>query len=449
MSTKTITEITWEPSQGFDPRSSSTLSDATKIRLDPADFKIKLKLDSSFRYPTDADLYVRTRLYRPDAVRKLLMFQLEETTPDGTSVGLRINDGTHDRFWDGAAWSIAGVGDWNTEAEINEHLEAFDVTERQFAIVFNLVTTDDKVTPEVTGALMLWEGTVDWLDDILIDSLVGMFQDELTWFCDFALPPLPEDSDEIDLGDYTDEKALDVHGVEAVFDHANDPNHLVNLLNTYTPSTKILTLTADIPEGGVPFVRTSAGVHVAWDTNEDFSEVGQLPELVLMDAETISTSSYPEVGALGIVRKDNYQGVEIPSPYRATYKITMKLRTDNSREQQRLQEAVMRVLVAGPPSEAGPFLRSKATDRRFRLWLVDEFRSVNPDIGLESAGVRTHQCTFRIENVMIHLKPAVTSFGVKNANIKFANVISGDAVNAEESGAPVPHTEFETLTVSN
>lgn len=109
----------------------------------------------------------------------------------------------------------------------------------------------------------------------------------------------------------------------------------------------------------------------------------------------------------------------------------------------------MRVLVAGPPSEAGPFLRSKATDRRFRLWLVDEFRSVNPDIGLESAGVRTHQCTFRIENVMIHLKPAVTSFGVKNANIKFANVISGDAVNAEESGAPVPHTEFETLTVSN
>ena len=209
------------------------------------------------------------------------------TDDDGAdlgSIGLRLFDGTAERFWGGASWDVAGAGDWSTEAEVNANVATFDVSARRFGVVVNIVTADDRVTPTVESVLVLWRGPVDWVDDLLVDSLVGMFQDELWYIEDLALPPLEADSASIDLDDYTDESSLDFVGADAVFDHDADPNHLTDLLTSYDVGTRVLTLSAAIPAGNRPFLRMRTSPVVAWETAQDFTELGKLrhqAELVL------------------------------------------------------------------------------------------------------------------------------------------------------------------------
>jgi hypothetical protein len=448
---RVISEVWFEPSQGFDVRGSLVFSDVDKIRLDPDDFRLKLKLNDVFRYPIDADIAVRTRTFEPDAVRALETIEVLSTIPtddDGSelgSIGLRIYDGTDEMFWDGATWSVAGPGDWNTEAEVNANLPSFDVSSRRFAVVLNLVTIDDRVTPTVESVLVLWRGPVDWVDDVLRNSLVGTIQDELSSIEDLALPPLDSDSASIDLNDYTDEQSLEFDDADAVFDHDADPDHETDLLLSYDVPTKVLTLSAPIPAGNRPYLRMFVVPVVAWDTNQDFTELARLPQVVLRDAENVVSTPYPSRSDAGIVRRDTGDGVEVPAPYRATYEVTMSVSVDRTISQMRIVEAIMTLLHDGPSGEVGPFLRSVATDRRYRIRLIDEFRAVDPR--LNSADVRSYEATFRIEDAALNLSPARATYAVRRFNLEFAHVPADVEADAIERGAPVPVVGSETIEV--
>jgi len=450
---RVITEIWWEPGQGFDPRTETVFSDASKVRLDPADFKLKLKLQSNSRYPVDPNLSARSKTYRPAAVRQLLMLQLNAVTPedeDGnavTSVGLRLYDGTDERFWDGGAWSPAGPGDWNTEAEVNQNIAAFDVlTSREFAVVLNLSTSDDRFTPEVESVFVLWRGPVDWTQDVLIDSLTATVQEEAVYPVDFALPPLEADSSVLNLSAYQVEANLQVSGAEAVFDYDSDPNLLSNLFASYNPGTGDVTLSSPILAGNRPYLRLLCKASVAWDTNQDFQEVGRLPQVVLRDAEAMTSSPYPSRSRSAILRKDTNEAVVTPAPYRMTYNVTMEVRTDRSREQARVMDSLSTLLFAGPSSEVGPFLRSRATDRRYRLWLTQEFRAEAPD--LKIADVRSYRAEFRLVDVALNLKPAVDTFGITAFKAGFSAVSSQADEAAKLANAPVKPTEAEVVEVN-
>jgi hypothetical protein len=442
---RVLTDLYWEPNQGFDARAASVISDVTKVRLDPADYCAKLRLQSTFLYPLDADLYVRTPTARPGAVRRLLMIHVTAETPEGTSVGLRIWDGAADKFWDGAGWETAGPGDWNTEAEVSAHLPTLPViANRAFAVTLNLLTTDAKVTPVVSHVAVLWEGEVDWLNDLLLDSLTATVQEEAIFPVEMALPPLPADATSIDLTEYRDEADLTLTGAEAVYDHAADPGHLTDLLASYNPGTKVLTLSgAGIPAAGVPFLRMRARAQVAWDTNQDWEELGTLPQVVLRDAETVLSSFYPMSAGRGIVRKDTGDGVEIPAPFRSTFRIEMEVRTNRSREQARLLEALTTLLAVGPSAEAGPFLRSRGTDRRFRIHLMDQFNAQAP--ALDDADVRTFRAEFRLEDLTQQLRGARDASGVRRLKLSWSGIDVEEEVDALLRGAPVPTSSPETF----
>ena len=442
---RVISDIWWEPGQGFDPRAGLVLSDSDKIRLDPADHRVKLKLDSTFRYPTDADISARSHSVTPGAIRKLLMMQCFGTFPEGTSVGFRIHDGTDELWWDGGAWSVAGAGEWNTEDEINQNMTTLNVAGGEFSVVLNLVTTDSRYTPEIELVRFLWEGPVDWHDDILIDSLVGVLQDELRYVGDAALPPLSASTASIALGDYLTNSNLNVVGVDAVFDDTNDPDHLVDLLSGFDSGTGVITLNSSIPVGGVPFIRLFIAPDVAWDTHQDFEEVGKLPAVVLRDTRTVRSSNYPSWATSGIVRKENAEAWEVPAPQRLTFEVTAELRTDGTREQHRLQEAFLRILEEGPASESGPFLRSKATGRLFRLWLVDEFRAQEPKEN--SADLRIHTAEFRIEDVAVQSRRAFQTYGVLSTKLGFNKIDSEDEQKALNNDEPVPTSALETIEI--
>jgi hypothetical protein len=443
--TKVISDLTWAPGQGFDTRAATVFSDSTKVRLDPNDFHVKLKVQDDFLYPMDADLFIRTPVAHPGAARRLLILQVESNVPEGTSVALRLWDGTRDLFWDGSDWTVPGAGDWNTEAEVNAHLLTFplDPVDPAIAVTFNLVSADGSLTPDVSSVLVLWEGDFDWMEDLLEDSLTAMVQENATFLVKMALPPLPAAADEIDLDDYRDEAGLDFVTAEAVYDHAADPHHLTNLLDSYNPTSKVLALTAEIPVDGVPFLCMTARAQVAWDTNQDFTELGKLPQVVLRDVDTVSSSMYPPSADRGIVRKDDGTGVEILAPYRTTLRVTMEVRTNRSREQARLLGAMTRLLTAGPVSEAGPFLRSRATDRRFRILLTDHFsaRPLNLDVG----DVRAFTSEFTLEDLTQQVREARDAHGITRLMTRWVSIDAEREQDALERGVPVPTSSPETF----
>lgn len=448
-----ITEIHWEPGQGFDPRADLVLSDEDKIRLDPSDYCVKLKVQSNFRFPTGADLSARSRTYRPEAVRRLLSLQLNVIhvfDEDGialTSVRLRIYDGTNDRFWNGSTWAVAGAGDWNTEDEVNQHLASFDVSSKQFAVVLNLVTTDDRYTPLVSSVFVLWEGEVDWSQDIVLDSLTQTLQDELEYASDTVFPPLEANSSSIDLDDYTDESDLVVANVEEVYDHDADPNHTTDILDSYDSGTRVVTLTTAIPMGNRPYFRFRIRASVAWDTHQDFSEVRKLPQVILGDAEAETSVLYPFGCSSGVVRKDTVSAVKLPAPYRTTYQIVAEVLTDRSRDQLRLLDALTSLLTNGPSGEVGPFLRSRATDRRYRIWLTDEFRAVTP-VASDLADVRVFRAEFRVVDVASNFAPAINTYAVKSFNLGFNTISSEEEQRAILDDAPVQSGTVETTEIT-
>ena len=456
MSDRIITTIWWEPAQGFDVRAATILSDPTKIRLDPADHRIKLKIQQSppppatpFRYPTDLNLSARSRTYSPNIVAKLLILEVQAETPTGTSIGLRLFDGTDELYWDGGAWAVAGPGDWNTETEVNENIDAFDVeTSRQFAVVLNLVTTDDKVTPVVDRVLVLWESErdIDWAEDLLIESFAGMLQDELTMTIDTAYPPLPADTSSVDLSLNRNEADMTFLDVPAAYDITVDPQKKTNIVASFDFPSQVVTFTGLVPAGNVVQFRIKIPVNVAWDTSQDFTELGKLPQLVLRDADAVKSSPYPSWAAQGIVRKDNFTAVEIPAPQRMTYLIQMEMQTNRTVEQMRLHDAVTKIFTVGPPSEVGPFLISKALDRRYRLFIRDEFRA--QAIDKDAGDVRMTAGSVEIRDAGFHLAPAVDSFAVKSFNLLMSRIDSAQKVAAEAAGAPVPTTTPELIKIT-
>lgn len=449
---RVVTEFWFEPSQGFDVRASLTFSDATKVRLNPENHALELKLDASTRYPTDANLSVRTRTASPEALRGLLLLEVDADLPldpDGaspTSVGLRVYDGTDERWWDGASWAVAAPGEWNTEAEVNANLASFPVSDRAFGLVFNPVTTDDRYTPSIRGARVLWQGPVDWVDDVLIDSLTATLQDELVYVEDLALPPLEAAAATFDLDDYADDGRLVVADLDAVFDVDADPDLLEDLLSSYDAGARVATLNVAIPEGHRPYVRALVRPSVVWDTNQDFTEVARLPEVCLRDAGTPRSTPYPSSARTGVVNRATGAGVQIEAPYRATFEVSAEVRVDRSRTQARLLEALMRFLSEGPPSEAGPFLRTRATDRLYRIRLIEELRAEN--VSLNLADVRTFHTTFLVEDVALELRAARDTYAVTRANLGFANVRTDNEQSALAADAPVPSTALETVEVT-
>jgi hypothetical protein len=449
---RVITEIWWEKSQGFDARAATVFSDSSKIRLDPEDHKIKLTLqESNWRYPTDTDLSVRSRTYNPEAVQQLLMLQLNSTIPvdeDGVAlatVKMRIYNGTNEMWWTGAAWAIAAAGEWNTEAEINANISTFDVTSRKFAIVLNLQTLDDKVTPDVESVFILWQGEIDWSQDIILNSLTKTVQEEASYFDDAALPPLPADSTTIDLDDYVDESNLNIIDVEAVYENVSDPYHLTNLLSSYNSSTKVITLNSTMLSGGVAYIRLKVLASVAWDTQQDFTEVGNLPQVILSNTRTINSSPYSFIHSSSIVRRDTNAAVKTPAPYRMTYQVTMEVRCDRSRGQQRLLDSLITLLTDGPSSEEGPFLKSRATDRRYRLWLQSEFIAVSPETNLSD--IRIFQAEFNIQDVALNLSAAVDTFAVQTLKMGFSAIQSEAEQKAIINNEPIPKTTQEVIEV--
>ena len=370
-----IKEFVFSPALGIDPRTDIVFSDVSMIRLDEKDYHVRLRKQDDGYYSTDDDIWMRTWVTNPKALRKILMIQVFGYTPEYTYSQVRLYDGTDHLFWDDTAvppaWVVAGDGDWNDEGTFNAHIQDFAILpDRRFAIVVNIGTTDRMVTPYISEIRVLIEIKIDYLEDIIFRSLIPLMKANILPLANYALPALVTAATEIDLNDYALDTPFNIVGIDAVYNFTTDPELLVNLFSAYNPSTKVITILSAIDAGEVPFIVFRYQPEIVYTTQQDYIEVSKLPSVVLQRLEVPLASSYNLAAQEGVVDKGTCNGVMVYEPWRATLEFRVHACVDRAVDQMRIMSAIMKFL------DENNTIRSVGLDEYYQMQVIREFRDL-------------------------------------------------------------------------
>jgi hypothetical protein len=356
------------------------------LRIDPKTHVAKLKADSRGRFPTSADLLTRSRLTEPQALRRWTGFDATvRHAKDGptqlTGAMFRLNDGTDDRWWDGGAWSVAGAGDWNTEAEVAGNIAAWDVAAlgKKLRAVVNLSTTDRTVTPELVEVLVLFEAVMGgFQEDIIYRSLLPALKAGIRPIMRKLLS-MPATGTTFTIAQLQLETGYNVVGIDSVHDYdamsAADKELALkgfvgaapDLLLSFADPT--VTLTGSVTQGTNLLVRFITEPEVSWNTSQDYVEAAKVPAVVLDSVELQNAAEFP---GSGVAVRDKAAGtaVLVPQPLVGDLAFKLIAMANKGVDEQRLSEDV-RAFFAD-----NPFITSTAIDERYRLRLINEFESV-------------------------------------------------------------------------
>lgn len=392
-------------------RSKLTFSDATKIRLNPLTNQLELKKDSLDKYPTDADLYMAGPLWNPEALTKwegLHVDPLEENQPAGTTVGLRLGDGTDQRYWGGASWDVASPGDWSTETEVAANITSFPLTGKQLQLIVNLRTTDNDVTPTVSGLCVLMEADFDYLASIIGDSLVPSLAASFgTLVIDFALVV---DAGGVNLSLLDLETPFNLVDVLEVYNHDTDPEHLTDIFSAFDSAGKQITVSSAFAVGETAWLKISVApeIIVNW-ASQDYIEISKVPAVVI---ERIDANGN-QVTATAVVRDKSASpptATVMKTPYKLQLNIALTLVGEKTRTLMALQDRALTHAIETP------LLRWRALEEELTLTTASEgeFRP-RPDLRDEHSS----SYSLRLHDVYLWLKPSEQINLVEQVNLGF------------------------------
>lgn len=324
-------------------RSALQISHAAKIRLHPQLHVLQLRPDSAGLYPTDADLYVRGPLINPTAVRLWRAVQVwasEVANEEGTvvaTVRYRLNDGTTDYWWNGAAWAAPAAGQWNTHADLQTHLQAFPVTSRKLRLVFGLKTTDARYTPTVRNAQLIFDADVQSdLEELIYRTLVRELK-AIRGAVEIALEWPGGATADLDTA-LSQTEAVTFDNVTAAFNHTDDPDHGTDLLSSYNAGTHVVTLTGSVAAGKRMVLRLAAVPAVAFTTHPDFNEVSRLPAIAIESVTEILRAE-PMVPQYA-VNVTTLAATVVPAPRQADYAVDLRVLAARGLDLVRLVDAL-------------------------------------------------------------------------------------------------------------
>jgi len=337
-------------------------------RLNPSTHCIQLKEDANGHYSTAADLAVRTWLAVPNTVKRWIGFQAYVRNKNDfagtqkTDVQFRLSaDGITDLIWDGA-WLTAGVGDWNTEADIASNIATFPVTEQAIQVVVNLSTQLAVLTPEVDWVKLLYESDLEWQEDYVVRSLIPELRDQIRPIGEYALD-LAAAAATIDLGAI--ETPYAIVGVDSAYNLTNDPKRLADIASAYDSGTKILTLTGSQALGEHVLVRFLYQPVVAFTTSQDYTELAKVPAIVVEDVGLFSTHRI-EPGD-HVINKSTGDGYQLTEGYHTDIEFQIRWVADKAKDEQRLADELKRFFANNKQ------LRSRGQDELFDLYVIDRY----------------------------------------------------------------------------
>ncbi|MEZ4871285.1 MAG: hypothetical protein R2827_03360 [Bdellovibrionales bacterium] len=339
-------------------RKQLIFSDATKIRLnteDPAQTTIELASNGD-QFPIDPDLYIETPLTTPNGVQRWLRFEAvkpSDDLPDNTFVRFKVKTTAGNYFWNGIGWASAGLSDWMSESDLNEHFDSFPIAtvgNRSIGFVINLQTTDASVTPKVSILKFLGEFDVDFLEDIIYDGIVRKLNTE---FRSTSQVIFPNDStvSTIDLNSVLENKGYNITGVRKVINLTDDPLKLSNLFDSYTPGPMrqdgftfdpgTVSLSSSVDSGKFIEVTFEYVPEVVINTQQDYFEIPTFPSLVIEAIDELEPFGFTaqETNAQGrdLIRDlPNINGVLQYGPEQKTLRVDYAVFTNLQLDQLRL-----------------------------------------------------------------------------------------------------------------
>lgn len=319
-------------------------SDPALVHITPETGGLRLRLDAGQDIEA-AGIYARTPELHPAAVRQWLGARVDAALPAGTSLGYRVQNGSVDFWWDGAAWSAPDAGEWNTLTELVTHLGTFPVTSRKLRIVVNLVTTDYHVTPVVSAVVVGFEADVpSWDEEYLTRTLLRALKAGLHPIADLAMVWPGGDTANVSAALASQEEPCGEGwvGVVAAYDFAADPDLTDDLLADYDDGA--LTLTRDVDEDADLVLRVEYRPAVALTTHPDYDELPAVPAVVLeVKAEPASDTEVVDHILTGAAT-----GLSVRAPRVVTYQIDVRCMASRQLDLHRLGDAVECFLRGSP-----------------------------------------------------------------------------------------------------
>lgn len=378
-------------------------------RLNPVTNRLELVLGNG-GYSTAADLRAQTWLAIPKSVKQWIGFEAvvknkAVETVVVTTLGFRLSNGVNEMWWNGSAW-VNNTTSWNTEAEVAANIATFPVAQQALSVIINLVTSDAKQTPEVEMIKVLYASDIEFQDDLINRTLIPLLKTFVRPIADFPFV-LASAGATLNLATtYKLETPYNLVGIDSVYNHTDDPNHLVNILSTYNATTKVITLTGSVAANKQVWVRFYYEPEVAFRTSQDYNEIDKVPSLILRNVRLANATELAQDDT--VFNKALGAGWRVKAPIQGNLDITLQFMTDKTRDHQMLADELKRFFGENQ------LITSKGLDEQYRLWLLDEYDDQSTPTNAE---IYTGQLRFRIVNALFFNKAAVEAYPVLRFNM--------------------------------
>lgn len=374
------------------------------VRINPELNRLELRLGATNVYPTTADLYAKSWVTNPKTVKRWVGFMSDHKNAMNfenivvTDVRFRLNDGVDDRYWNSGAnqWVVAAPNNWNTEAEVSDHIAAFPITTQSLQVVINLSTSDPRYTPTLTSVRVLYESDLEEMEDYIWRSMLADIGAKIEPIGEYAAK-LAADSATLEL---VLETPYNVSGIDAVYNVTADPNTLTDLFGSYDANTKIVTMSAVQALNSVIVVRFKYKPELAVTTEQDYTELQKVPQIIFDD---IVQSERSESGIADfVIDKVTGAGKKVPITM-GDLDVSGVFVTNKAKDHARISDALKGYF------KRNPLLRSVGQDELFSVYLLDYY---DEDVTANQQDLLSGRFRFRICKALFYDDDAVDVHGV-------------------------------------
>lgn len=336
----------------------------------------------------------------------------------------------------GPTLSGGSDGEFNTFDEIQQYIPTlldFIINTRggdkTICWRINLRTDSNDVTPVVHAIKMLGEFEVEWHEDILYDTILQKFHDNIRFTFDYELY-IPSTTNVIDLSSdayIPTNEGYNITGVKNVYNMTTDPHKINDIFDSYTPGALnedgetympgIINLTTNVNADDILWAKIEVVPEFAVNTGQDFYEVMKYPSVVIENilntVDVGSTSNYTSETGIDTVRDFiNGTAVEVQPPAVNDLRFEYAIFTSNPIDLSRLIIAINEYFIENR------VIRTNALDEKITVrHLSENDMSQNPDLN----DVNTSTGVFILRSVPFYIKKSLDVPLVLNLNTTFTS----------------------------
>lgn len=385
------------------------------VRLHPKRNRLEITPNEDGTFPTDPDLFARTRLTTPEACRGWKGFFAVSNNPKGpgnvvlTDIRFKLSDGATDYYWNSGAndWTPAALNNWNTEQEVADNIDKWPRQAMQ--VVVNLSTTDKNETPSVDEIRLAYDTDMVFLEDYVVRSLMDEMKSLVRPISRVSFKTTAAGQTVFSLGDI--QTPYEIVDIDAVYNDTQDPIRFNPIDHVYDAVANTVTTTSGQGNNEVVTVMFSWQPVVTIRRSQDFSEIGKIPAIVISDQ---GIENRREIRARPyLINKSTGAGWVFENGYQADIRLSILFITGLLRDQHVMEQEIARFFE----NHSTLFVRGQ--DERYQVEVTRDFDDASVATKKE---LNTGRLTVLVRNAVFYPEDAkeitgVTSFAITGGNV--------------------------------